>query len=848
MPRERYEKRPRRDADRRDADRRDADRRDANRREPGALNPEQEGRTERTWPVERFHPDPGQGLTAQQAEERVKQGLHNGDSGIKSKTEGQIIRENVFTFFNLLNFALAAAVILVGSPRNALFLGVIISNIVIGSFQGIRAKHTIDKLSLISSPKAHVLRDGRKKTIQVEDVVLDDILLLSAGNQICSDAVVAAGECEVNESLITGESDPILKQPGDHLLSGSFLVSGNCSAQVEHVGRENYANRITGDAKAVKKRTSEIMDSIDFIVKIIGFAIIPIGALLFWKQFFVLGSSFKESVVSTAAAVVGMIPEGLVLLISLAFAVSVIKLSAKKTLVQDMYCIETLARVDTLCLDKTGTITEGTMQVDGFVPFEGFSEEDMAEPLTALVNNLTDENPTFMALKERFPGQSPWRASDMVPFSSARKWSGAFFPGRGTYVMGAGEFILKEDFEAIKEQVEGYSQNGQRVLLLAHAEEPFDGKELPEIVIPMGLVLISDKIRREAPRTLRYFADQGVDLKVISGDNAVTVSNIARKAGLEHADSYVDATTLETEEDIRQAVRTYSVFGRVTPQQKLAFVKALKADGHTVAMTGDGVNDVLALKEADCSIAMASGSDAARTVSNLVLLDSNFASMPLVVQEGRRSINNLQRSSSLFLVKTIFSALIGVLFIFLNYSYPFQPIQQTLISSLTIGVPSFILALEPNKERLRGKFIFNVLRMCVPASLTMTVNILALCALSGPLGLTAGEMSTLAVVATSLTGFIMLFKVCTPFNGLRGALFGGLLAAFLGAVLFFRDFFSLTELTLPMLIALMPILLLAIVLMLTLLHLVDHVVANSQSPVYPFRDRKRKARQRRRAH
>lgn len=810
-------------------------------RQRKAESPQQH--TERTRQVERFHPDPGEGLTAGQVQQRVSQGLHNGDSGIKTKTEGQIIRENVFTFFNLLNFALAAAVILVGSPRNALFLGVIVSNIVIGSFQGIRAKHTIDKLSLISSPKARVLRDGRQKNIPVEEIVLDDIILLSAGNQVCSDAIVADGECEVNESLITGESDPILKQQGDTLLSGSFIVSGSCFAQVEHVGADNYANRIAGDAKYIKKRNSEIMDSIDIIVKIIGFAIVPIGALLFWKQYFVLGDTVQNSVVSTTAAVVGMIPEGLVLLISLAFAVSVIKLSARKTLVQDMYCIETLARVDTLCLDKTGTITEGTMQVDSLLPFEGVSEEEMSEALTALVSNLSDDNPTFLALRDRFPQQSPWHSTALVPFSSARKWSGAFFPGKGTCVMGAGEFILGEDFSAIADRVEEYSSKGQRVLLLAHSQESFAGKELPDIIEPMGLVLISDKIRREAARTLRYFADQGVDLKVISGDNAVTVSNIARKAGLENADSFVDATTLETEEDIRSAVRTYSVFGRVTPQQKLAFVKALKEDGHTVAMTGDGVNDVLALKEADCSIAMASGSDAARTVSNLVLLDSNFASMPLVVQEGRRSINNLQRSSSLFLVKTIFSALIGVLFIFLNYSYPFEPIQQTLISSLTIGVPSFILALEPNKDRLRGKFIFNVFRMCVPASLTMTANILALCALSEPLGLTGAEMSTLAVIITSLTGFIMLFKVCTPFNGLRSFLFGGLLSVFLAALLFFRDFFSLTDFTLPMLIALTPLLTLSIVLMLALLHLVDHVIANSQSPVYPFKNRnKRKNR------
>ena len=799
----------------------------------------------RARPVERYQPDPGFGLSQEQVAARVRQGLHNGDSGIKTKTEGQIIRENVFTFFNLLNFALALAVILVGSPRSALFMGVIFSNILIGSFQGIRAKRTIDKLSLISAPRATVLRAGEKSTVAVEDVVLDDVLLLSSGNQICADATVVDGECEVNESLITGESDPVVKQKGDSLLSGSFVVSGSCAAQVDHVGADNYAQKIAGDAGYIKKRNSEIMDSIDFIVKIIGFAILPIGGLLFWKQYFVLHDTFQNSVVSTAAAMVGMIPEGLVLLISLAFAVSVIKLSARKTLVQDMYCIETLARVDTLCLDKTGTITEGTMQVDELVPFDGHTEEEMSEILTALVGNLTDDNPTSQAIREKFPGPAPWQASELVPFSSARKWSGAFFPGQGACVMGAGEFILGESFERIRPQVESYSSGGQRVLLLGKTQEPFGDKSIAGEVECLGLVLLSDKIRREAPRTLRYFADQGVDLKVISGDNAVTVANIAKKAGLDHADRYVDASTLETEEDVRRAVKEYSVFGRVTPQQKLAFVKALKADGHTVAMTGDGVNDVLALKEADCSVAMASGSDAARTVSNLVLLDSNFASMPRVVQEGRQAINNLQRSSSLFLVKTIFSALIGVLFIFINYTYPFEPIQQTLISTLTIGVPSFILALETNRDRLKGKFILNVIRMCIPAALTMTANILALCALSGPFGLTHPEMSTLAVILTAFTGFTMLFKVCSPFNGLRGVLFWGLLTAFVLAFLFFGWFFSLADLTIPMLMALLPLLPFAIVLMLALLHLVDHVIANRQSPVYPKKlwRRKKPARQ-----
>ena len=796
-------------------------------------------------PVERLHPDPRLGLSDEQVQRRVKEGLHNGVTGIKSKTEGQIIRENVFTFFNILNFALALAVILVGSIRSAVFLGVIFSNIFIGSFQSIRAKRTLDKLAIVSAPKAVVLRGGQKKEIPVEQVVLDDVLILAAGNQICSDSVVVAGECEVNESLITGESDPILKRPGDSLLSGSFVVSGNAHAQVEHVGAENYAQKITGDAKYMKKRNSEIMDSIDRIVKVVGFGVLPIGALLFWKQFVMLGDTLQNSVVSTTAAMVGMIPEGLVLLVSVCFAVSVVKLSARKTLVRDLYCVETLARVDTLCLDKTGTITEGTMQVDELVPFPGMTQQEMEGALNALVTNLQDGNPTSLAIEEYFSEPSPWRASTLVPFSSARKWSGAFFPGRGAYIMGAGEFILGEGFQAIREQVESYAQRGQRVLLLARCQEDFEEQALggePQLV---GLVLLSDKLRREAPRTLRYFADQGVDLKVISGDNAVTVANIARKAGLPNADKYVDATTLQTEEDVRRAVSEYAVFGRVTPQQKLSFVKALKAQGHTVAMTGDGVNDVLALKEADCSIAMASGSDAARTVSSLVLLDSNFASMPVVVQEGRRSINNLQRSSALFLSKTIFSALIAVLFIFINYSFPFQPVQQTLISTLTIGIPSFILALEPNKDRLRGKFIRNVIRQSIPAALTMTANIVLLCALSEPLGLSNQDMSTLAVMLTCLAGFVMLFKISTPFNGLRGALFGVLLSGFVAALLFLRDFFALTSITMPMLIALAPMMLFAIVLMLVLTHLVDHVISNSQSPLRQMgKKRRRPARSR----
>lgn len=764
------------------------------------------------------------GLTAAQVQTRIAQGLVNADDGIKTKTEKQIILENTFTFFNILNFVLALFVLLVGSFKNLLFLGVIFSNTIIGSFQGIRAKRTIDKLSLISAPKVTVLRDGALQTIAVSEIVLDDVMHLSNGQQICADAIVCDGEVEVNESLITGESDPVVKRVGDELLSGSFIVSGSCYAQVEHIGSENYANRIANDAKYIKKAHSEILHSLDFIVKTLGFTLIPIGLLLFSKQFFILHDTLKNAVVSTVAAMLGMIPEGLILLTSVVFAVSVLRLSKYKTLVQDLYCTESLARVDVLCLDKTGTITEGTMQVDELIPLEGFTEQDMTEALTALINVLSGDNPTSNAVKARFTGETSWTATETVAFSSARKWSGASFAAHGTYVMGAGEFILRDRFDALREQTEAYAARGERVLLLARTDNAFlEGKALPDDLQPVGLIAISDKIRAEAPETLRYFAEQGVTLKVISGDNAVTVSNIAQKAGLAGAENYCDASMLETEADTAAAIEQYTVFGRVTPQQKLQFVKALKENGHTVAMTGDGVNDVLALKEADCSIAMASGSDAARTVSNLVLLDSNFASMPQVVKEGRRSINNLQRSASLFLQKTIYSTVLSVLFIFLSASYPFEPIQLTFISTLTIGIPSFILALEPNRDRVRGSFLTNVLKKSFPSALTMVLGVLFLCLFQQPLGLSSEQVSTLSVIVAFTVGFMLMFKLCVPFNALRGVLFGAMLAAFFLGYIFFMDIFSMVPLSASMLFVLVPLLLVLIVLMVQTNHFMEHI-------------------------
>lgn len=773
---------------------------------------------------ERFEPEYATGLNQLQVQMRQQQGLTNGDGEIKTKTVGQIIRDNLITPFNILNIILASMVFLVGSYKNLLFMGVVISNTLIGAFQEIRAKKTIDKLSLIAAPKAKVVREGEEYSLPVEELVLDDILLLSAGNQVCADCIVAVGECEVNESLLTGESDPVVKRPGDLLYSGSFIVSGDCRAQVEHVGADNYASQITNNAKYMKKPNSEIMTSINKIIKILGFAIIPVGVALFYKQYVLTAQPFDQAVVSTVAALIGMIPEGLVLLTSVVLAVSVIRLSRYNALVQDLYSIETLARVDTLCLDKTGTITEGTMQVDGIEPLCPITRTETEDAISAVTHALNDSNPTFMALKEVGSSVPEWECTGQVAFSSARKWSGASFERVGTFVIGAAEFVLKEQFETLREKVEEYSAQGQRVLLLAHSTEPFREKELPENLAPLALLLLSDKIRDNARETLEYFADQDVDIKVISGDNAVTVANIAKKAGLQRADQYVDATTLKTYEDIQDAAEKYAVFGRVTPQQKLDLVKALKEKKHTVAMTGDGVNDVLALKESDCSIAMASGSDAARTVSQLVLLDSNFASMPRIVREGRRSINNLQRSSSLFLVKSIFSTIIAVCFIFLQSPYPFQPIQFTLINTFTIGIPSFILALEPNKERIRGRFIVNVIKKSLPGALTMVTNILLLTGVSLFLGFTDQQISTLAVILTGFTGLLTLLKVCLPFNLLRGALYVFLASGFILAMLFFRPLFSLVGLTAPMVIVLVPLLIFAVCMMSVVLHMVEKIV------------------------
>lgn len=773
--------------------------------------------------MERQPTDLKQGLTPEQVLERTAKGLSNGKEEITTKTVPQILRDNIVTPFNLLNLILAVLVLLTGSWKNCLFMGVIVCNILIGTVQEIRAKRIIDRLSLIAAPKAHVLRGGHTVEIPLSELVLDDLMVLSAGSQVCADAEVVEGSCEVNESLLTGESDPVLKKTGDQLLSGSFVVSGRCKAQAVRVGAESYAAKITRSAKYLKRPDSEIMSGINKLIRYIGLTLIPVGAALFIKAVFFSGDDVSAAVVGTVAALIGMIPEGLVLLISVILAVSVIRLSRRGALVQELFSIEMLSRVDVLCLDKTGTITQGAMQVDQVVPLGAESVETLRAAAAAVVAATGDENPTAAAVGELCP-ESGWHAAAVVPFSSARKWSGANFPHRGTWVLGAGEFVLGADYAAILPRCREAAERGERVLVLAVSEEPFSLQDgLPPGLRAAGLLFLSDKIRPGAQETLAYFTSQGVELKVISGDDPVTVSSVARRVGLPGAERWVDAATLKSEEDIRAAAGRYAVFGRVTPAQKLSLVKALKEAGHTVAMTGDGVNDVMALRESDCSVAMAAGSDAARNVSQIVLMDSDFSAMPHIVAEGRRSINNLQRSASLFLTKTTFSTILAICFMFLTASYPFQPIQLTLISTLTIGIPSFFLALEPNRERLRGRFLVNVMERALPGGITMASNVLLLTALSPWLGFSPAQFSTLSVLLTGYTGLLNLWRISRPFDCWRMILFLVVSAGFAGGYLLFPKFFSLTRLTGPMALTLLALAIWAAALMALLPRVVERV-------------------------
>lgn len=718
----------------------------------------------------RYNPPVETGLTNEQVQQRIADGLHNIDSSLPTKSIPKIFADNICTLFNLINIILAVAILLVGSYKNLLFMIVIIANIIIGTFQEIRAKKTVDRLSIINQAKVKAIRDGQIQEIAVNDIVLDDIIELSAGNQIPTDCVVLTDFVDVNESLLTGEAEPIHKKIGDSLLSGSYIISGKCRCRAEHIGDENYASTISSEAKYVKKINSEIMLTLNKIIKFISIAIFPVGILLSLNQYFQNHGDITDTVTHVVAALVGMIPEGLILLTSTVLAVSVIRLSKHKVLVQELYCIETLARVDVLCLDKTGTITEGKMVMHMAIPINGTTEKELNQALSLLTSSLSDDNPTFTAVKDFCQNQGSNQAEEIHPFSSAKKWSGAYFGKSGSFVIGAAEFMFKDIIpESVTDVIQKYS--GQyRIITVAHSKNNFNGENLPEELKPIGVLIIKDQVRKNAKETLQYFAGQGVELKIISGDNVQTVAGIAKEAGLKNYDKYIDASTLKSEFELKQAAKKYSIFGRVTPDQKKALVVSLKEAGHTVAMTGDGVNDVLALKEADCSIAMANGSDAARNVSQLVLMNSDFSAMPKVVEEGRRSINNIQRSASLFIVKTIYASVLSVLFIFLPLSYPIESIQMTLISALSIGLPSFVLALEPNHERIKGKFFANVISRALPTALVVVISTLLNVIIHIALNTTEIEYSTLQVIILAYCGIMLIVKISIPPTAIRTAL------------------------------------------------------------------------------
>ena len=795
------------------------------------------------------------GLTNEEVQERIAQGQVNNNENPNTRTYKQIILENTLTFFNFLNLVLLVLVLLVGSYKNSMFVGIIFINTVIGIIQEVRAKKTIDKLAILTESKTVVLREGKKWKISTEKLVVDDLIFLKAGEQVPADAKILEGSLEVNESLLTGEADNLPKNPGDELFSGSFVTAGQACCQIIHVGSDNYASRITSEAKEFKRHNSELRNSLNAILKVISIIIVPLGAMLFYKQYMIVGDTLKDSVVNMVAAVLGMIPEGLVLLTSVALTLGSMVLATKKTLVQELYCIETLARVDTLCLDKTGTITEGTMKVEDVqlydtaqttvvqhtakfdpetgepvqnvpalkpevtvsaekengqiqetVNSETLSQEERQklQEIDHIMGNmmsvLHDQNATADALRKRFPSRNDLKLIHAIPFSSDRKYSGAVFEGRGTYLMGAAQFLFPEGNEELLEHCSSYAQEGYRILVLAHSEQETKGTERPTGLEPLGLFLITDVIREEAPDTLAFFDSQGVDLKVISGDDPVTVSAIAKKAGLKNANHYIDATTIKTSEEMQRAVAECSVFGRVTPQQKKQMVQALQSQKHTVAMTGDGVNDVLALKEADCSIAMAAGSDAAKNIANVVLLDSNFGAMPHIVNQGRRVVNNIRSAASMFLIKTIFSVLLSLITIFFGDAYPFEPIQMSLISACAVGIPTFLLTQENNYNKIDHTFLRHVFMNAFPAAVTITGCVFTIMLVCQDVYHSNVMLNTACVLVTGWNYMSALRTVYSPLNTYRKVIIYGMQFAFFISAVVLQDLLTLGSLEFGMII------------------------------------------------
>lgn len=706
-----------------------------------------------------------QGLTQAEVEARIADGQVNAIQDSSNRSVKDIVMGNTLTFFNFINVVLLALVLSVRSYKNMLFIFIIIANTLIGIFQEIKAKITLDKLKILTVSHVDVIRDGVKKSVTVSELVKDDVILLKSGGQIPADGVILDGEVDVNESLLTGESDSIHKTCGSKVLSGSFVTSGKAMCLLTEVGHDCYMEKLSSEAKQFKRYKTELQRNLDTILKFISIIIVPLGIILFAKQYWISGSTYEQAALDTVAAVLGMIPEGLVLLTSVALALGAVRLARRSTLVRELFCIETLARVDTLCLDKTGTITEGHLCVQGE---ESVKEDvDLEQLMGRMVGALGDENETFQALRQHYKRNQSANTKFVLPFSSERKFSGVVFEGEGTYLMGAYQFIFPQADPAVLEKIAEYASQGLRVLTVAHSPNEMTDYTLAEDFEIVGFVFMTDVVRKNAPDILGYFEEQGVDLKVISGDDPVTVAAIAARAGLKDADKYIDATTIHTDEEMEDAILKYSVFGRVTPKQKQQMVRLLKQNGRTVAMTGDGVNDVLALKDADVSIAMASGSEAAKNTANLVLLNSDFASLPHIVNEGRRVINNIKAAASMFLIKTGFSVLTALLTIIVGQNYPFQPIQLSVINGCAVAIPTMLLQLEPSFQKVNKHFFREVLRMSMPAAITITAMITIINNIGHSIGTPREMLSTVCVLATGWVYLITLRQVYSPMTGYR---------------------------------------------------------------------------------
>ncbi len=743
--------------------------------------------------MERIAADPQSGLSAEQVKRRFAQGENNYKVESSTLSVSEIVRSNVCTYFNLVFAVIAVLLAIVGAWSDMLFLPIIVANTCIGIIQEVHSKKVLDKLSILNAPHAVVIRDGKRQEIPADQLVLDDIVEFSAGSQIPADAKVVSGELQVNESLITGESDEIEKREGDSLLSGSFVVSGKACARLEKVGKDSYISKLTLQAtKSKKGEQSEMIRSLNYLIMVMGIIIIPIGIALFVQSFIYNEGTFHDSITGMVAAIIGMIPEGLYLLTSVALAVSSVRLAQKKVLIHDMKCIETLARVNVLCVDKTGTITEPGMHVYDFSVLDGADQLEISQLLADFVAAQEKDNATMEALKAHFSNGSGMRAREVYSFSSETKYSGAVMNDGKSYVIGAPEFVLRGQFAQYQEQIAIYSSKGYRVLVFAQYEGTLDRKPLTEPVLPLCFVMLANPIRKGAKETFTYFAENDVDIKVISGDNPLTVSVIAAEAGIVGAERFVDASTLKEKEDYDRAVEEYTVFGRVTPSQKRMLVQALKEHKKTVAMTGDGVNDVLALKDADCSVAMASGSEAASNVAQLVLLDSDFSRMPSVVAEGRRVVNNIERTAALYIVKNIFSMLLAIFSVILMLDYPLEPSQVSLISMFTIGIPSFVLALEPNKELIRGHFLTNVLVRALPAGLTDFIVVSGLVIFCREFQVDLDCLSTSCTILVAIVGFMILHRIARPMNTGHIVMLVGVIAGWILCMLFGGSFFGIT--------------------------------------------------------